>query len=194
MDGLFGEAEYRDGYRWSEQRTRGGYLCGEVASALQKEIRRGNEREALHWASELDLAGYGNYVWKRLRIIATEDVGLAEPLMAVLVRVLYENWLEQRKADKAIREGHSLPATLFLVHSVIALCRASKSRLVDHALAVVYQGEPPELEIPDYALDMHTKSGRKMGRGARHFYEKGTVLHPHADLDDPYYEQARMIE
>jgi hypothetical protein len=42
-----------------------------VASALQKAIRRGNEREALFWASELDLAGYGGYVWKRLRIIAS---------------------------------------------------------------------------------------------------------------------------
>jgi hypothetical protein len=108
--------------RFGELRTPSAYRNDEVASALQKSIRRGEEEQALFWASELDLAGYGNYVWKRLRIIASEDVGLAEPMMAVLVRTLYENWLEQRKADKAARgEGHSLAAGLFLVHAVIAL-------------------------------------------------------------------------
>ena len=181
--------------RFGERTTPGGYRNDEVASALQKEIRRGNEQDALHWASELDLAGHGSYVWKRLRIIASEDVGLAEPMMAVLVRTLYENWLEQRKADKAARgEGHSLVASLFLVHAVIALCRAPKSRLVDHALVVVYQGERPGVEIPDYALDMHTMAGRQMGRGAEHFYEEGAVLHPRAQVDDPYYEDARVID
>ena len=63
---------------FSQTITPGGYLMGEVASAMQKEIRRGHEREALFWATELDLAGYGDYVWKRLRIIASEDVGLAD--------------------------------------------------------------------------------------------------------------------
>jgi hypothetical protein len=33
----------------------------------QKCIRRGLEGEALFWATELDLAGYGAYVWKRLQ-------------------------------------------------------------------------------------------------------------------------------
>jgi replication-associated recombination protein RarA len=62
---------------FSEARTRNGHACGEVASALQKSIRRGEEREALYWASELDLAGYGNYCFKRLRIIASETSALA---------------------------------------------------------------------------------------------------------------------
>jgi replication-associated recombination protein RarA len=50
---------------FSEQATPNGHLCGEAASALQKSIRRGKERDALYWASELDLAGFGNYIWKR---------------------------------------------------------------------------------------------------------------------------------
>ena len=63
-------------FRFAEQITPGGYRCDECASALQKTIRRGEERDALHFATELALAGYGGYVWKRLRIIASEDVGL----------------------------------------------------------------------------------------------------------------------
>jgi replication-associated recombination protein RarA len=191
--GLFDGSEYdREKYRWGDQRTRpGGYRCDEVSSALQKAIRRGEEELALFFASELDLAGYGGYVWKRLRIIASEDVGLADPQAVLLVRTLYENWLDQREAD---RDRWSPASRLFLVNAVLALARAKKSRLVDHALVVVYQGERPQPEIPDYALDMHTKAGRAMGRGAEHFYEEGAVLEPKTELDDTYYEVARMID
>ena len=82
---------------FGEMKTPGGYRNSEVTSALQKSIRRGLEEEALFWGSELDLAGYGAYAWKRLRIIASEDIGLADPGVCVQVRTLYENWVEQRK-------------------------------------------------------------------------------------------------
>jgi replication-associated recombination protein RarA len=167
--------------------TPGAYLCGEVTSALQKSIRRGLEEDALFWATELDLAGYGNYVWKRLRIIASEDVGLADPTVAATVRALYENWLEQRK-NKDDRSGAE---RLFLVHAVILLARAPKSRIVDHALMVMYEGDRARREIPDYALDKHTVRGRQMGRGHDHFFEVGAEL-ANAGLDDPYAEDARV--
>ena len=77
--------------------TPSGYLNSECTSAMQKCIRRGLEEEAPFWATELDLAGYGAYVWKPLRIIASEDIGLADPNLCVQVRMLYENWIEQRK-------------------------------------------------------------------------------------------------
>ena len=80
--------------------TPGGHLAGEVASALQKSIRRGLERESLYWASELDLAGFPDYLWRRLRIIASEDVGLAAPEVAVQVRALSENFSDQRKHNR----------------------------------------------------------------------------------------------
>ena len=53
--------------------TPGGYRIGEVTSAMQKCIRRGLADDALFWATELDLAGYGEYVFKRLRIMASAD-------------------------------------------------------------------------------------------------------------------------
>ena len=165
-------------------RTPNGHACGEASSALQKTIRRGEEREALYWASELDLAGYGNYVWKRLRIIATEDVGLADPTAALTVRCLYENWLDQRKAEK----GDSLNTSIFLIHAVLVLARAKKSRICDHALMVMYEGEREPLEVPDYALDQHTSRGRQMGRGLDHFASEGTLL-VGEELDDPYRDE-----
>jgi replication-associated recombination protein RarA len=175
--------------RFGDLLTPGGYRCDEATSALQKTIRRGEEREALFWATELALAGYTNYVWKRLRIIASEDVGLGEPMIAVLIRCLYENWQEQKKTDK----GAERHANLFLVHAVLALARAPKSRLVDHAYVVV-MGERPQLEIPDYALDMHTRAGRRQGRGVQHFYERGAQVAPRAPVADPFLEQAIRVD
>src|SRR4051812_40211977 len=100
---------------FSEQITPGGYRAGEVTSAMQKSIRRGLEEDALFWATELDLAGYGEYVWKRIAIIASEDVGLADSHAAVLVECLYNRWLRQRKKDDA----KNAPERLFMVHAII---------------------------------------------------------------------------
>jgi replication-associated recombination protein RarA len=172
--------------RFSELRTPGGYLCGEVASALQKEIRRGNEREALFWATELDLAGFGNYVWKRLRIIASEDVGIADSSVALTVRALYENWLELKK-KKDENPGHY---RVMLVHAVCLLARAPKSRMLDHVLMLTYYSEREPLEIPDYALDMHTARGRSKKRGFTHFFEEGAKLE-NVGFQDSYAEEAR---
>ncbi|MFL5782438.1 MAG: hypothetical protein ACJ760_14070 [Thermoleophilaceae bacterium] len=151
-------------------------------SALQKEVRRGNEQAALTWVSELDLSGYGAWAWSRLRVIASEDVGLAWPEGAALVRSLYENWRDSSKNGKA-------EARLFLAHAVMALCRASKSRAVDHATWVFWDGPLEPVPIPDYALDKHTKRGRQLGRGWSHFLTEGARLSNEADLDDPYRER-----
>lgn len=169
-------------------KTPGGYLNSECTSAMQKCIRRGIQEEALFWATELDLAGYGAYVWKRLRIIASEDIGLADPNLCVQVRVLYENWVEQRKK----KEDRSLADRLFLVHAILLCVRAKKSRMVDTALITMYESERPKLEIPDFALDMHTTKGRALHRGVNHFFTEGATIENAelALLPDPYLKKA----
>ena len=156
---------------FAQLKTNGGYVNSEVTSAMQKSIRRGLEEEALFWATELELAGYGGYVWKRLRIIASEDIGMADPNVCVQVRTLYENWLEQKKN----KEDRSLAERLFLVHAILIVVRAKKSRMVDTALITLYEGDREKRKIPDVALDVHTIRGRKMGRGVDHFFTEGAT-------------------
>jgi replication-associated recombination protein RarA len=171
--------------KFADRLTPGGHLCGEVASALQKSIRRGEERDALYWATELELAGFGAYVWKRLRIIASEDVGIADSNVAVQVRALYDDWLDlKRKSGEGYEGFHRVK----LLHAVVILARAPKSRALDHALMWLYAGERPKQPIPDYALDWHTKRGRQMGRGVEHFLEEGAKL-VNETLDDPYRDE-----
>ena len=173
---------------FGQRSTVGGYKCEEVTSAMQKCIRRGMEEDALFWATELDLSNFGEYVWKRLKIITSEDIGLEEnSTRAILVRALYENWTEQRK--KA--DTKHAPERLFLVHAVLALCRSFKSRAVDNALIVFYEGKREHRNIPDFALDRHTSRGRRMGRGWQHFFTEG--VGPNMQPDGCYEDRAREI-
>jgi len=151
---------------------------------MQKSIRRGLEEEALYWASELELQGFGNYVWKRLRLICTEDVGLGETFLAATIRALYENW-------KDAKSGGNGQERIFMVHAIVLLARARKSYLVSNAFLATYFDERPPREVPDYALDMHTKAGRQMGRGFEHFFAVGGKLVDELEIEDPYEERAQ---
>ncbi|HZJ13853.1 MAG TPA: hypothetical protein VFD27_02330 [Chthoniobacteraceae bacterium] len=73
------------------------------------------------------------------------------------------------------------------------LCRAQKSRAVDHALIVFYEGLRAKRPIPDFALDRHTGRGRGMKRGWRHFWEEGARLEGCEAPRDPYAQKARPI-
>ena len=147
--------------------TVGGYDFYEVLSALQKAVRRGDEKMALYWSHELYLSDYASHLWTRLRVMASEDVGLADSSVAALVRALYENW-EQEKDN-----------TLYQTHAVLALVRAPKSRLVDHATIcakLTIENKLSHPSIPDYALDKHTDKGRNMGRWWKFFRNIGALL------------------
>lgn len=52
----------------------------------------------------------------------------------------------------------------YLAHATMLLCRAEKSRAVDHAAAVFWVSSPAfraglSIEIPDWALDNHAERG-----------------------------------
>lgn len=172
------------------QLTKNGYDLWEASSAIQKSIRRGDEDTALFFTAELWLSGFGEYVWKRLRIISSEDVGLAEPNISANIQALYQMYVEQTKKS----DGKHSPERLFLVHAVLMLCRARKSRLVDWTLVTYFAGHDGRgnklLAIPDVALDKHTSRGRKMGRGFEHFFKEGTKLENHTPMEG----EAKMKE
>jgi replication-associated recombination protein RarA len=166
-----------------------GYQFSEVASALQKSIRRGLEEDSLYWAAELDRSNYGAYVWKRLIMITSEDVGLAEPMLPATIRALYDTWVETKK-----RKDERNPERMFMVHAVLLLVRAKKSRICDHAKMWAFSDHIEYREIPDVALDKHTLRGKRMGRGFEHFFTEGQHLeNTPEDLPDEYYERARAL-
>lgn len=169
--------------------TSKGYDFFQVSSALQKCIRRGLEDEALYWAVELFESGFVEYVWKRLRIMSSEDIGLAEPTISSEIWALYSMHKEQSKK----KDDKNQPERLFLTHAVIRMCRAKKSRMIDWALLWAWTCHKfRSLPVPDFALDKHNDAGRKLKRGWGHFFREGTLLenhHPQA-REDIYRDRA----
>ena len=170
--------------------TRSGHRLDEATSALQKAIRRSDLDGACYWAAEM-MDRYPHHVWRRLRTITSEDVGIAEPVMPAVIAALHQAF-ERERAEK---RGNG---TLALMHAVILLARAKKSRLVNHAL-IVHTTAPEHRDVPDAALDRHTKTGRKMGRGMTHFFEEAALLADpetgeltaEGSIPDPYLDRAR---
>jgi replication-associated recombination protein RarA len=97
---------------------------------------------------------------------------------------------KERYADK-IGE-----ARLMIGNCIRIMCRSPKSRAGCHFGAAI--GLRSMLEdfaptIPDFALDMHTMKGKKMGRGLDHFRSEGARLIPPPIGDDPYEDEAYRL-
>jgi hypothetical protein len=164
-----------------------GHNLFEVVSALQKSVRRGLVDDSLYWAVDMDLSGYSEYCWRRLMIMAAEDVGLGSRdtvTRIAALRVLYKE-LQGTSPKYA-------PERLMFVQAVMELAVANKSRTVDNALMVHYSDHDRMFrDIPDYAYDYHTQVGRSKGRkpgtaaGAEHFVAEGAKLAPVGDAVHP---------
>ena|ERR1019366_1645114 len=164
--------------------TQSGYQLSEVVSALQKEVRRGKEREAMFWALELTPL-YERYLWRRLLVIVNEDIGLANVNAIRMVPEFRRQYFEFR----AYGRGGFLP----LANCILMMCRSPKARLADEFLACTLHERATglKLEIPDYALDKHTLKGKRAGRGLDHWLEEGCVLNPPAAEEFlTYHEEA----
>ncbi len=159
---------------WTAVTTVGGLHADEVISTLQKSIRRGDVRTAVLCAAEMSATSddLDRYLWDRLHVIAVEDIGFAEPGAVTMIVAL----------DTARRrfEPGSHDRLLFAVHAVRFLAESDKDRSNDELANVmlldIADGAKPE--IPDHALDMHTRRGREMGRDLAHFLTVGAQVVP----------------
>ena len=168
--------------------TINGYDYFEVVSTIQKSIRRGDEKNALFFSVEVVLSGKDEALWRRLKVITSEDVGLATLSAPAIIESLHAAYKEAKKLKK-----DSKPEYLMITHAVLFLCRCKKSRLVDWVTCAVFPLHPTELlPIPDYAFDMHTRKGRKLGRDLEHFSRNGSHLENHKKqpLEDQYKNRA----
>jgi len=178
--------------------TERGHDFGEVASALQKAIRRGDGRLAGYWAVELLESGFGNYLWKRLLTVSAEDC------WGILTQEVWSLF----EAHQLVAKGRKGKTRIFVAKAVLLLCAAKKSRDADHLTNLVYDAKAisnAELEadlvavrgnlepIPDYALDVHTYRGRKKGRTKADFFrEEFAALKPREPgLFDKEVKQSR---
>ncbi|MFW5702361.1 MAG: AAA family ATPase [Candidatus Dojkabacteria bacterium] len=157
---------------WDKVKTKNNYKADEIISLLQKAIRRGEEELAVFAAYEMLITSdeLADKCWQRLRVIATEDIGLANPDVVPQVMAAHDSYkLLHPKEDKNL---HAIFAT-------VLLARSPKSRYIDELYNNLKQKVSEEkyrVEIPDYAIDKHTEKGEELGRGHKHFWEVAARL------------------
>jgi replication-associated recombination protein RarA len=166
------EANYQSQDIWSRTTTQNGYQVDELRSVLQKSIRRGWVEEAALAAYELFVSGpeTEEVLWRRLEIIATEDVGLGLVTAPAIIEAL--NRQRQRMADRGDR-------WIYCAHAVRVLATARKDNmsmeLAGWTREVSVRGER-KVEVQDFMLDMHTQRGVGMGRDKAHWWREGARL------------------
>jgi putative ATPase len=140
----------------------------DVISAFIKSIRGSDADAGLYWLARMLEAGEdARFIARRLVILASEDVGMADPLGLVV-------------ADAAARavEFVGLPeAQLNLAHAVVYLATAPKSNRAAVGLWRAQRAvrEQPAGPVPAHLRDAHYRSAKKLGHGVGYDY-------PH---DDP---------
>lgn len=142
----------------------GEYQWDEVASALQKSIRRGLEYESAYWGYIFHQSGYGMYLFRRLSVIATEDCGLGNPMALILVSSMQQSWLLLHKQDKEA----TLDKFLLALQAILYLCRSKKTREGDNLSNLIHENftEGNKLEIPQFCFDPHVSRARnELGLG-----------------------------
>jgi len=140
----------------------------DIISAFIKSLRGSDPDAALYWLARMLEAGEdARYIARRMVILASEDVGMADSMALVV-------------ADAAARavEFVGLPeAQLNLAHAVVYLATAPKS---NRAAAALWRAqgdvkERPAGAVPKHLRDASYYSARKLGHGKGYEY-------PH---DDP---------
>ena len=149
-----------------EMLTKNGHNFYDMASMLQKAIRRGDFERAGYAANEL-CDKYRKYLWKRLLVISAEDCyGIITKEIIAL----------KMADDMAEKREH-----IFISKAIVLLCMAKKNRdacyfacnlMQSDTLIPIEQIDAKEIEkcklldniIPDWVYDVHTLKGKIRGK------------------------------
>lgn len=159
----------------------------DILSAFQKSIRGSDPDAAVHYLARLVSAGDLQSIVRRLVVIASEDIGLAYPMAAAIVKAC---------VDSALQLGFP-EAKIPLAQAVILLATAPKSNsavsAIDAAMADIESIDVGE--IPDHLKDSHYMGAQKLGHGIDykypHIYENNYIKQqylPDKIKDRKYYE------
>jgi putative ATPase len=157
-------------------------------SALIKSVRGSDPDAGLYWMARMIEGGEDpRFLARRLVILASEDIGLADPQALLIAEA----------AARAVEYVGLPEAALNLAEAVVYLARAPKSNSVTVALGRaqedVRSGAPQE--VPAHLRDSHYKAAESLGHGEGYIYPhddpSGVVVQqyrPEALQDHVYYE------
>ena len=141
----------------------------DILSAFQKSIRGSDADAAIHYLARLIKGGDLISICRRLQVIAAEDIGLAYPQAALIVKSLVDS----------ARELGFPEARIPLAEATILLATSPKS----NSSYVAINRALEDLEnmtiddIPMHLKDAHYEGASKMGRGIEYKYPNAYENH-----------------
>jgi len=147
--------------------TKNGHSFWDMASMLQKAIRRCDYKRAGYAANEL-FDKYRGYLWRRLLVISAEDC----------YGIMTQEIIALKQAEEAMKE----PEKIFVSKAIVLLCCARKNKDADYFACNLMHSDSPmpkeeiehydisEIEdlpggkIPQWVYSWHTRKGRELGK------------------------------
>ena len=135
----------------------------DTISAFIKSVRGSDPDSALYWLAKMIEAGEDpRFIARRLIILASEDIGLADPLGLVVAT----------SALQAVDFIGMPEGKITLANATLYLACAAKSNssvaAIGKALEAVQQGEV--VQVPMHLRDAHYPGAKKLGHGAGYQY------------------------
>jgi putative ATPase len=145
----------------------------DLASALQKSMRGSDPDATVYWLARMIAGGEDpRFIARRIAVCASEDVGNADPMAAVLAAAAVQ-----------ISEFVGLPeAQLALAQAALYVACAPKSNAAASAVwqAVADVEQKPTIAVPKHLKDSHYAGAKQAGFGADykypHDYQDGFVV------------------
>ncbi len=134
----------------------------DILSAFQKSVRGSDPDAAVHYLARLVCAGDLQSICRRVLVMASEDIGLAYPQAAAIVKSC---------VDSALQLGFP-EARIPLAQAVLLLATAPKSNSAINAIdAAIHDIESSDTgDIPEYLKDSHYGGSQKLGHGIGYKY------------------------
>lgn len=157
----------------------------DLASAFIKSMRGSDPDAAVYWLARMLEAGEDpRFVARRLVILASEDVGNADPRALLIATAAWQ----------AV-ESVGLPeCQLNLAQAVLYLATAPKSNAATLAIGAAREDVQKQrtLPVPKHLRDGHYKGAKQFGHGAGYRYARdgagGFVAQDYLGVDRTYYE------
>ena len=156
----------------------------DAASALIKSMRGSDPDAAIYWVARMLEAGEDpRFIARRIAILASEDIGNADPQAMVIAASAYE-----------IVERIGMPeAQLTLAQAAIYMATAPKSNASATAIWTAMKDvrEGRTLPVPKHLKDAHYQSAKRLGHGEgykyAHDFPGGFVRQDYLGVDKTYY-------
>ena len=148
-----------------------GLASDEVRSSIHKYVRMGNAEQAILAALEMARTDeeHEAEMWRRLQVLAAEDIGMGAPESITIVRALHDsaNDTEPGAYDRLV----------FAAQAAGYLARTIKDPINGELMQLALHEDTPPV-IPDVALCIHTRRGQELGRTMYDWFATGTAIHP----------------